>query len=121
MPNLRKIMPDLRKIMLELTWIMPDLTWIMPYLAWITPDLTWVVKKPKTNMHSHPTDHPDSPASVLIVTPCIHLVRMNMDILTTLDRGCIKSHSASLDDYFNPSQFQKCCLPSRIISNTQLK
>ncbi|WZZ44758.1 hypothetical protein YC2023_041017 [Brassica napus] len=38
-----------------------------------------------------------------------------------LDRGYIKSHSASLDDPFNPSQFQKCCLPSRIISNTQLK
>ncbi|WZZ03223.1 hypothetical protein YC2023_089144 [Brassica napus] len=38
-----------------------------------------------------------------------------------LDRGYIKSHSASLDDPFNPSQFQKCHLPSRIISNTQLK
>ncbi|KAG5388116.1 hypothetical protein IGI04_029657, partial [Brassica rapa subsp. trilocularis] len=38
-----------------------------------------------------------------------------------LDRGYIKSHSASLDDPFNPSQFQKCRLPSRIISNTQLK
>ncbi|WZZ80535.1 hypothetical protein YC2023_101107 [Brassica napus] len=37
------------------------------------------------------------------------------------DRGYIKSHSASLDDSFNPSQFQKCHLPSRIISNTQLK
>ncbi|WZY88642.1 hypothetical protein YC2023_045377 [Brassica napus] len=37
-----------------------------------------------------------------------------------LDRGYIKSHSASLDDPFNPSQFQKCRLPSRIISNTQL-
>ncbi|KAF3532489.1 hypothetical protein DY000_02038381 [Brassica cretica] len=38
-----------------------------------------------------------------------------------LDRGYIKSHSASLDDPFNPSQFQKCRLPSQIISNTQLK
>ncbi|WZY99821.1 hypothetical protein YC2023_072150 [Brassica napus] len=38
-----------------------------------------------------------------------------------LDRGYIKSHSASLDDPFNPSQFPKCRLPSRIISNTQLK
>ncbi|KAF3607211.1 hypothetical protein DY000_02050384 [Brassica cretica] len=38
-----------------------------------------------------------------------------------LDRGYNKSHSASLDDPFNPSQFQKCRLPSRIISNTQLK
>ncbi|WZZ88477.1 hypothetical protein YC2023_117056 [Brassica napus] len=39
----------------------------------------------------------------------------------TLDRGYIKSHSASLDDLFIPSQFQKCYFPSRIISNTQLK
>ncbi|KAF3583592.1 hypothetical protein F2Q69_00029865 [Brassica cretica] len=31
-----------------------------------------------------------------------------------LDRGYIKSHSASLDDPFNPSQFQKCHLPSRM-------
>ncbi|KAF3576361.1 hypothetical protein DY000_02032382 [Brassica cretica] len=38
-----------------------------------------------------------------------------------LDRGYIKSHSASLDDPFNPSQFQKSHLPSRVISNTQLK
>ncbi|WZZ81493.1 hypothetical protein YC2023_102065 [Brassica napus] len=38
-----------------------------------------------------------------------------------LDRGYIKSHAASLDDPFIPSQFQKCHLPSRIISNTQLK
>nr|VDD31644.1 unnamed protein product [Brassica oleracea] len=38
-----------------------------------------------------------------------------------LYRGYIKSHSASLDDPFNPSQFQKCHFPSRIISNTQLK
>ncbi|KAF3508211.1 hypothetical protein F2Q69_00006495 [Brassica cretica] len=38
-----------------------------------------------------------------------------------LDRGYIKSHSASLDDNFNPSEFPKCRLPSRIISNTQLK
>ncbi|KAF3569551.1 hypothetical protein DY000_02016020 [Brassica cretica] len=32
-----------------------------------------------------------------------------------LDRGSIKSHSASLDDPFNPYQFQKCRLPSRIL------
>ncbi|KAL0649738.1 hypothetical protein Bca4012_092429 [Brassica carinata] len=81
MPDLRKIMPDLRKIMPDLRKIMPDLTWIMPDLTWIMPDLTWVVKKPKTDMHFHPADHPDSPASVLIVTPCIHLVRMNLDII----------------------------------------
>ncbi|KAG5415118.1 hypothetical protein IGI04_002685, partial [Brassica rapa subsp. trilocularis] len=101
----------------------------VPYLTWVEPDLAWVVKKPKTDMHSHPADHPDSPASVLIFTPCIHLVRMNLDILTgllrfpcldqiyqhttfilrwlALDRGYIKSHSASLDDPFNPSHFQK--------------
>ncbi|KAF2554559.1 hypothetical protein F2Q68_00014890 [Brassica cretica] len=30
-----------------------------------------------------------------------------------LDRGYIKSHSVSLDDPSNPSQFQKCRLPSR--------
>ncbi|KAG5384764.1 hypothetical protein IGI04_036234 [Brassica rapa subsp. trilocularis] len=101
----------------------------VPYLIWVEPDLAWVVKKPKTDMHSHPADHPDSLASVLIFTPCIHLVRMNLDILTgllrflwlALDRGYIKSHSASLDDLFNLSQFQKCSLPSRIISNNQLK
>ncbi|KAG5393419.1 hypothetical protein IGI04_023382 [Brassica rapa subsp. trilocularis] len=40
----------------------------------VKPDLAWVVKKPKTDMHSHPADHPDSPASVLIFTPCIHLI-----------------------------------------------
>ncbi|WZZ27490.1 hypothetical protein YC2023_010891 [Brassica napus] len=116
------------------------------------------MKKPKTDMHSHPADHPDSPASILIFTPCIHLVRMNLaksgsdlfigvnrlvDLVVSqfifvcclvvnrrttfflrwlaLDRGYIKSHSAYLDDPFNPSQFQKCHLPSRIISNTQLK
>ncbi|WZZ88870.1 hypothetical protein YC2023_117449 [Brassica napus] len=38
-----------------------------------------------------------------------------------LDHRYIKSHFASLDDPFNTSQFQKCHLPSRIISNTQLK
>ncbi|KAF3604254.1 hypothetical protein F2Q69_00037409 [Brassica cretica] len=38
-----------------------------------------------------------------------------------LNRGYIKNHFTSLDDLFNPSQFQKCYLPSRIISNTQLK
>ncbi|KAG5404989.1 hypothetical protein IGI04_011108 [Brassica rapa subsp. trilocularis] len=41
----------------------------VPYLTWVEPDLAWVVKKPKTDMHSHPADHPDSPASVLIFTP----------------------------------------------------
>ena len=46
----------------------------------VEPDLAWAVKKPKMDMLSHPTDHPDSPASVLIVTPCIHLVQMNLDI-----------------------------------------
>ncbi|WZZ44379.1 hypothetical protein YC2023_040638 [Brassica napus] len=45
----------------------------------VEPDLAWVVKKPKTYMHSYPADHPDSPASVLIFTQCIHLVRMNLD------------------------------------------
>ncbi|WZZ35022.1 hypothetical protein YC2023_018423 [Brassica napus] len=50
----------------------------------VEPDLAWVVKKQKMDMHSHPADHPDSPASVLIFTPCIHLVRMNLDILTSL-------------------------------------
>uniref|UniRef100_M4DCE1 Uncharacterized protein n=1 Tax=Brassica campestris TaxID=3711 RepID=M4DCE1_BRACM len=34
----------------------------------VEPDLAWVVKKPKTDMHFYPTDHPDSPASVLIFT-----------------------------------------------------
>ncbi|WZZ60161.1 hypothetical protein YC2023_060268 [Brassica napus] len=50
----------------------------------VEPDLALVVKKLKTDMHSHPADHPDNPASVLIFTPCIHLVRMNLDILTSL-------------------------------------
>ncbi|KAG5377719.1 hypothetical protein IGI04_025561 [Brassica rapa subsp. trilocularis] len=45
----------------------------------------------------------------------------HLDWWLALDRGYIKSHSASLDDLFNPYQFQKCRLPSRIISNTQLK
>ncbi|KAF3524396.1 hypothetical protein F2Q69_00048734 [Brassica cretica] len=39
----------------------------------VEPDLAWAVKKPKTDMLSHPMDHPDSPASVLIFTSCIHL------------------------------------------------
>nr|VDD22400.1 unnamed protein product [Brassica oleracea] len=39
----------------------------------VEPDLAWVVKKPKMDMHSPPADHPDSPASVLIFTACIHL------------------------------------------------
>ncbi|KAF3541327.1 hypothetical protein F2Q69_00022761 [Brassica cretica] len=78
----------------------------------VEPDLAWVVKKSKMNMHSHP----DSPASVLIFTPCIHLLiifvcRLVVSQHTTfvlrwlaLDRGYFKSHSASLDDPFNPSQ-----------------
>ncbi|WZZ54223.1 hypothetical protein YC2023_054330 [Brassica napus] len=40
------------------------------------------------------------------------------DQTQALDRGYIKSHFASLDDPFISSQFQKCHLPSRIISNT---
>ncbi|KAF3535882.1 hypothetical protein F2Q69_00022191 [Brassica cretica] len=43
------------------------------------------------------------------------------ELTQTLDRGYIKSLSASFDDPFIPFQFQKCHLPSRIISNTQLK
>ncbi|WZZ59897.1 hypothetical protein YC2023_060004 [Brassica napus] len=38
----------------------------------VEPDLAWVVKNLKTDMDSHPTDHPDSPAGVLIVT-VVHL------------------------------------------------
>ncbi|KAF3536310.1 hypothetical protein F2Q69_00022559 [Brassica cretica] len=89
----------------------------------VEPDLAWVVKKQKMDMHSQPADHPDSPASVLIFTPCIHLSIIFVCLLVdsqhttfvlgwlALDRGYIKSHSASLDDPFNPSQFQKChCL-----------
>ena len=34
----------------------------------VEPDLSWVVKSPKTDMHSHPADHPDSPACVLLLT-----------------------------------------------------
>ncbi|WZY84332.1 hypothetical protein YC2023_030716 [Brassica napus] len=93
-PDLRKIMPDLRKIM-------PDLTWIKL-------DLAWVVMNLKTDMDSHPADHPNIPVGVLIVT-AMH--PMGSDEpghqLKTLDRGYIKSHSTSLDDPFNPSQFQK--------------
>ncbi|KAF3541503.1 hypothetical protein F2Q69_00023119 [Brassica cretica] len=37
----------------------------------------------------------------------------------SLDCGYIKSHSAALDDPFNPFKFQKCHLPSRIISLRQ--
>uniref|UniRef100_A0A0D3AVQ2 CCHC-type domain-containing protein n=1 Tax=Brassica oleracea var. oleracea TaxID=109376 RepID=A0A0D3AVQ2_BRAOL len=74
----------------------------------VEPDLAWVVKKPKMDMHSPPADHPDSPASVLIFTPCIHLPTHSFFLWwLALDRGYIKSHSASLDDPFNPSQFQK--------------
>ena len=28
----------------------------------VEPDLAWVVKNMKTDMDSHPADHPDSPA-----------------------------------------------------------
>uniref|UniRef100_A0A0D3ATF0 Uncharacterized protein n=1 Tax=Brassica oleracea var. oleracea TaxID=109376 RepID=A0A0D3ATF0_BRAOL len=31
-------------------------------------DLALVVKNPKTDMHSHPADHPDSPTCVLLLT-----------------------------------------------------
>ncbi|CAG7894292.1 unnamed protein product [Brassica rapa] len=73
-------------------------------------------------MHSYPVDHPDSSASVFIFTPCIHLLTHSFILgWLALDRGYIKSHSTSLDNPFNPSQFHKCCFPSRIISNTQLK
>ncbi|WZZ27491.1 hypothetical protein YC2023_010892 [Brassica napus] len=47
----------------------------------VEPNLAWVVKKPKMDMHSHPADHSDYPASILIFTPCIHLVRMNLAII----------------------------------------
>ncbi|WZZ66301.1 hypothetical protein YC2023_077671 [Brassica napus] len=66
--------------------------------------------------------HTDSPTSVVLLT-AVHASGYNEygQKPNTLDRGYIKSHSASLDDPFNSSQFQKCRLPSRIISNTQLK
>ncbi|KAF3533433.1 hypothetical protein DY000_02041435 [Brassica cretica] len=38
----------------------------------VEPDLAWVVKNLKTYMDSHPKDHPDSPAGVLIVT-AVHI------------------------------------------------
>ncbi|KAF2564939.1 hypothetical protein F2Q70_00017404 [Brassica cretica] len=31
-------------------------------------DLAWVAKNPKTDMHSHPVDHSDSPMCVLLLT-----------------------------------------------------
>ncbi|KAF2567455.1 hypothetical protein F2Q68_00027560 [Brassica cretica] len=34
----------------------------------VEPDLTWVVENPKTYMHSHPADHPDSFVCVLLLT-----------------------------------------------------
>nr|VDD24767.1 unnamed protein product [Brassica oleracea] len=34
----------------------------------VEQDLSWVVKNPKTDMHSHLADHPDSPACVLLLT-----------------------------------------------------
>ncbi|KAF2563979.1 hypothetical protein F2Q70_00017394 [Brassica cretica] len=45
----------------------------------VEPDLAWVVKNPKTNLHSHPADHPDSPVCVLLHTVVHHLVRMTMN------------------------------------------
>ncbi|KAG5393511.1 hypothetical protein IGI04_023474, partial [Brassica rapa subsp. trilocularis] len=72
----------------------------------VEPDLAWVVKYPKTDMHSHPANHPQ-----LILVVSQHTTFFLWWLV--LDRGYIKSHSASLDDHFNPSQFQKCHLPSR--------
>ncbi|WZZ86832.1 hypothetical protein YC2023_115411 [Brassica napus] len=37
-----------------------------------------------------------------------HLDQSTSNSELALDRGYIKSHSASLDHPFNPSQFQKC-------------
>uniref|UniRef100_M4E2X0 Uncharacterized protein n=1 Tax=Brassica campestris TaxID=3711 RepID=M4E2X0_BRACM len=34
----------------------------------VEPDLSWIVKNPKTDMHSHPANHPDSPACALLLT-----------------------------------------------------
>ncbi|KAF3540466.1 hypothetical protein F2Q69_00022753 [Brassica cretica] len=45
----------------------------------VEPDLAWVVKNPKTNLHSHPADHPDSPVCVLLHTVVHHLVRMTLN------------------------------------------
>uniref|UniRef100_A0A0D3BMG1 Uncharacterized protein n=1 Tax=Brassica oleracea var. oleracea TaxID=109376 RepID=A0A0D3BMG1_BRAOL len=61
----------------------------------VEPDLAWVVKKPKTDMHSYLADHPDSPASVLIFIPCIHLVQMNLDIIlrAIFDQSAWKTES----------------------------
>ncbi|KAF3541565.1 hypothetical protein F2Q69_00023055 [Brassica cretica] len=87
----------------------------------VEPDLSWVVKNPKTDMHSHLADHPDSPACVLLFTALDTASSDEPGQWLALDRGYIKSHSASLDNPSNPSQFQKCRLPSRFISNTQLK
>ncbi|WZZ34608.1 hypothetical protein YC2023_018009 [Brassica napus] len=64
--------------------------------------------------------HTDSPTSVVLLT-AVHASGYNESGQKPNNRGYIKSHSASLDDPFNPSQFQKCRLPSQIISNTQLK
>ncbi|KAF3502800.1 hypothetical protein F2Q69_00041669 [Brassica cretica] len=55
--------PDDRLPVLKL--VFPDQLDILRPM--VEPDLAWVVKKPKTDMHSHPADHPDSPASVLII------------------------------------------------------
>ncbi|WZZ52917.1 hypothetical protein YC2023_053024 [Brassica napus] len=50
----------------------------------------------------------DSPPSVVLLT-AVHASGYNESghKPNTLDRGYIKSHSASHDDPFNPSQFQK--------------
>ncbi|WZY77437.1 hypothetical protein YC2023_023821 [Brassica napus] len=60
----------------------------------------------------------DCPVHILILTAKEPL---GSDEPGPFDCGYIKSHSASLDNPFNPYQFQKCRLPSRIISNTQVK
>nr|VDD22402.1 unnamed protein product [Brassica oleracea] len=56
------------------------------------------------DMHSPPADHPDSPASVLIFTSCIHQVRMNLDDLTSLLHfpmfGLLKKSKPQQDVYF---------------------
>ncbi|KAF3505334.1 hypothetical protein F2Q69_00042403 [Brassica cretica] len=43
----------------------------------VEPELAWIVKNLKTDMDSHPADHPDCPARVLIVT-AMHLSGKNI-------------------------------------------
>ncbi|KAG5384664.1 hypothetical protein IGI04_036134, partial [Brassica rapa subsp. trilocularis] len=80
------------------------------------------------NKRSQSRGHIKGHSTSHLFLPIIFVCRLVVNQHTTfvlrwlaLDRGYIKSHSASLDDPFNPSQFQKCRLPSRIISNIQLK